>query len=381
MILFKDFKLSLALMGISLLITLLLAELLLSFLKIPQLSYGDNLPLIYETDDKLGYRFIPNAEGIYKRYFEWESRIKINSHGWRDYEYQLEKPLGGYRIVVIGDSFTVNMEVPLAKTYSKVLERLLRENVSDKIEVLNFSVDGTGTDYHYKVFKDISLKYNPDLLIHAFFYNDIADVQVGKLYRTIYRKRLLQYRNESELTLGKKKIDQEYYTRWGTIKHTILRNSFLARLLMYPFGIRWPHFYLMTTYSYKVPNSLDQYLSAPSYFPDYQKAVEKTKELIQRFKELADRNGIQYLLMSLYDKSSIKTYPNYINKLFGEVIRNSNIEYLNLFDTIHFESQKQQLFWKHDNHLNTTGCRLVAENLYQFLLNNKFLYSNHDRSK
>jgi hypothetical protein len=70
-------KQALGLVVISLLMTSFFAELFLRWLKIPQLSYGDNLPLIYRKDDQLGFRFIPNAKGVYKRYFEWETEVEL----------------------------------------------------------------------------------------------------------------------------------------------------------------------------------------------------------------------------------------------------------------------------------------------------------------
>ncbi len=264
----KSSKLSLLII-ISLVVSALVSEIALRIIKLPQLSYGDNLPLVYQKDEELGFKFIPNSEGVYKRYFEWETDIKINSHGWRDYEYPYEKKDGVYRIAVIGDSFTANMETPLDKTYTKVLEKLLQNNISKQIEVLSFAIDGTGTDYHYKVLKQYALKYHPDMIIHAFFYNDIADVQQGKLYRSIYHGRLIQYQNQKELDRAKQNIDKIFYTPWGITKDFILKNSFLARLLMYPFGVRWPHFYIMTTYYHRLAHYPAEYLKDRDYFSGY----------------------------------------------------------------------------------------------------------------
>jgi hypothetical protein len=354
------------------LITLSLAEGVLRWLKIPQLSYGDSLPLIYERDEELGYRFVPNAQGVYKRFFEWETTIKINSLGWRDYEYPLRKPPGVYRIAVIGDSFAANLEVPLEQTYSKILEKLLKKNVSANIEVLNFAIDGTGTDYHFKLLGEILSDYSPDMVVHSFFCNDFEDVQIGKFYRTIYRNQLIQYQTVEGLEWGKRKIDRMYYTRWGGIKHAILKRSFLVRLVMYPFGVRWPHFYIRTTYSHKVPKNPVRFFNKPEKFPRYGQAVEKTKTLIRQFKELGDNNEVQYLLMLLHDKSNIE-FPDYTYKLLEETIKKNNIVCLNLYEKIRYEHHQRQLFWKYDNHLNSNGCQFVAENLYRFLLDNKLL--------
>ncbi len=368
----RDLTLSLILFGVSMLITLSLAEVVLRWMKLPQLSYGDNLPLIYERDEELGFRFIPNAQGVYKRFFEWETKIKINSLGWRDHEYPLRKPPGVYRIAVIGDSFTANLEVPLDKTYSKILEKLLKKNVSAKIEVLNFAIDGTGTDYHYKLLKKILPEYDPDMVVHAFFYNDIKDVQIGKFYRTIYRGQLIQYQTEEELKKGRQNIDRMYHTRWGAVRHAILSRSFLSRLVMYPFGVRWPRFYILTTYSHNVPKDLAEFMEKPEEFPKYGQAIEDTKTLIRQFKELGDNNEVQYLLMLLHDKSDIE-FPDYTYNLLDKTIEEDNIVCLNLYDKTRRESKQRRLFWKYDNHLNSNGCQFVAENLYRFLRDNKLL--------
>lgn len=368
----RNIKIPLILVGVSLFITLFVAEVALRWMRIPQLSYGDNLPLIYERDEELGFKFIPNAQGVYKRFFEWETTIKINSLGWRDYEYPQKKNPGVYRIAVIGDSFTANLEVPLEQTYSKILEKLLKKNVSTDIEVLNFAIDGTGTDYHFKLLGKILSDYNPDMVVHSFFCNDFEDVQIGKFYRTIYRDQLIQYQKAKQLRKTKRNIDRKYYTRWGIIKHAVLKRSLLVRLVMYPLGVRWSHFYVLSNYSHKIPNNQAQFFKIPEKFPRYGQAIEHTRALIRQFKKLSDNNEVQYLLMLLYDKSNIE-FPDYTYELLEETIKENNIVCLNLYEKIRHERQKLQLFWKYDNHLNSHGCQFVAENLYRFLQKKKLL--------
>ena len=50
----------------------------------------------------------------------------MNEHGWSDRAYPLEKPADTYRIVVLGDSYVEAKEVPLEKTFHKLLEKDLR---------------------------------------------------------------------------------------------------------------------------------------------------------------------------------------------------------------------------------------------------------------
>ena len=51
----------------------------------------------------------------------------INSDGLRDREHAKRKPLGTFRVAVLGDSFTLATHVDVEKTYWSVLERYLAD--------------------------------------------------------------------------------------------------------------------------------------------------------------------------------------------------------------------------------------------------------------
>src|SRR5215212_8999644 len=56
---------------------------------------------------------------------EFTSYVSFNSRGLRDREIELAKPAGGYRILVVGDSFVEGAQVPAEDTVSRRLEPLL----------------------------------------------------------------------------------------------------------------------------------------------------------------------------------------------------------------------------------------------------------------
>jgi hypothetical protein len=122
---------------------------------------------------ELGWAHIPNREGYWS---VGESRIpvRINSKGLRDKEYPYEKKKGIFRILILGDSFTEAFQVPLKDTFCKVLERRLNAK-ANSFEVINAGFGGVGTDYEVLVFRHEGYKYNPDLVLLAFFPNDIYD--------------------------------------------------------------------------------------------------------------------------------------------------------------------------------------------------------------
>src|SRR3990172_5552726 len=92
----KDIARRGALVGISIMVALLVAELLLR-------AIGYSVPLFYLPDPRLGWILRPGAEGWYTD--EGRAFMRVNSAGMRDHEHQLAKPEGVYRIAVLGDSY------------------------------------------------------------------------------------------------------------------------------------------------------------------------------------------------------------------------------------------------------------------------------------
>ncbi len=103
----------------------------------------------------------------------WQSKItyRINSHGFRDYEFPVEKNKGLYRIIILGDSYTFGWGLNIEDTYPKVLESLFR-NDGYAVYVINAGVYGYNTQQESLFFKKELLKYNPNLVIIGFVSND-----------------------------------------------------------------------------------------------------------------------------------------------------------------------------------------------------------------
>ena len=122
--------------------------------------------IFYSTEDKDNYGFTTEFKKKYIRY---------NKYGYRDYEYNLKKKEGVFRIIVLGDSQTFGHGIKdLNNTWVKKLEKKLIESVGNtSIEVLSISGPGWNSDtYLYELFKK-GFKFNPDLVILAYYHNDI----------------------------------------------------------------------------------------------------------------------------------------------------------------------------------------------------------------
>lgn len=106
--------------------------------------------------------------------------IRINSYGFRDYEYPVSKSRGVKRIIGLGDSQTFGHGVELEQTYLKALERGLAketEEYEDSVrwEVLNLGVPGYNTRDEVAFFEEKGLRFSPDVVTIYTLNDDVID--------------------------------------------------------------------------------------------------------------------------------------------------------------------------------------------------------------
>jgi lysophospholipase L1-like esterase len=113
-----------------------------------------------------GYELIPN-------------RKNINSHGLRDREISIEKPINTFRILALGDSYTYGHRVTSEGTYVKQLEAMLNQKLGHRgirYEVLNAGVPGYNTRQELIHLQEVGLLYQPDAIILGF---TMTDAELG----------------------------------------------------------------------------------------------------------------------------------------------------------------------------------------------------------
>lgn len=131
----------------------------------------------YLYDETLGWKNIPDWSAT-----TFNRTLTINSKGLRDREYDLAKPEGVFRILVLGDSFTWGYGVSDEEIFTERLESKLVEDGA-KVEILNAGVSGWGTDQQLLFLEREGFKYEPDLVVLAFFiYNDPGNIRESAQY-------------------------------------------------------------------------------------------------------------------------------------------------------------------------------------------------------
>ena len=109
-----------------------------------------------------GYSYVPQKLEDPSKYHNY--RTHINSHGFRSRVHGASKR--GYRVLMLGDSFTFGQGVHDEETFSWVLEDLLRATPGyEDAEVLNSGTTASSNVSQIAYLKSDGLAYDPDLVV------------------------------------------------------------------------------------------------------------------------------------------------------------------------------------------------------------------------
>ncbi|MCC6174689.1 MAG: SGNH/GDSL hydrolase family protein [Chloroflexi bacterium] len=107
---------------------------------------------------------------------EYTSFVSINARGLRDHDIDPAKPPGGFRVLMLGDSFVEGAQVPLDATVAKRLEDSLRASLPGSVDVVNAGNAGFGTGQELLFLQHEGVGYRPDVVVLVYFIdNDLPD--------------------------------------------------------------------------------------------------------------------------------------------------------------------------------------------------------------
>ncbi len=125
------------------------------------------------------YGYDPNFKLKYVNVFHW------NSSGYFDDDYDLTKPSGVHRIVIVGDSFVEAVQVPLSRSFHKLWEAALNNQSHSRMhlgfEVIALGNSGTGQVKHFEILQNEAMRYDPDTVVVTLFSSDFCrdDPELG----------------------------------------------------------------------------------------------------------------------------------------------------------------------------------------------------------
>ena len=122
-----------------------------------------------------GYRLNPNARVRFTT-SEFDTEIRINGSGVRDDEEIGPKPPNERRIVLLGDSLVLSVQVPFSQTFGELLEHRLNADPSPyRYRVINAGVQGYGPVEELHFFESMAATLQPDLVIETIFVGNDAE--------------------------------------------------------------------------------------------------------------------------------------------------------------------------------------------------------------
>lgn len=323
---------------------------------------------IFMNDPAVGHRLKPNARTTYST-VEFTTELAINAQGVRDDEPIGPKAAGERRVLVLGDSMVLAVQVPLAQTFVERLEtRLNAQALGDgvaKWRVINGGVQGYGPVNEWLFFDRVAAAFEPDLVVQFVFVGNDA-IEALNL--------------KSWLAAGPPP------PATGAAALSAVRRLVRSSLVWQTGRVRWDQ--LKSRFTTSIPEPpLAMYLENPP--PYVAEGLDVAREAFQRIRDRAAGLGARTIFVLVPARFQINDLDfqwldEDITRAGGRVIRHSATERvttslaplglptLDLLPTFLAQPQRQDLFFVHNVHLTARGHEVVETALFEFLQKNAF---------
>jgi lysophospholipase L1-like esterase len=315
--------------------------------------------------------FIPGDEGYFSAPPDgFRVKVKINSKGLRDKEYTYEKPEGTYRILILGDSITAGLAVPLEKLFSEIFEKKLNDNPNKKFEVINAGVPARSIREEKKFYELEGYKYKADLVLLAFYIgNDVRLKNQQTSEIKVVDNRIVPKQSEGFIGNVKAVLSHsQVYIFLGNILPTVLPG--LSGLLRNKGLMTKPWFNDVYIFAVKYPDFVTEgWMEAKKNILELRKEIIKNNAkfafLIIPAVQQVEKYLWQELIDSESDKKNLKWDLDKPNKEMSAFLIQNNIPYLDVLK--HFRevntNARKRLYLKFDRHLNLYGHKVISDKL------------------
>ena len=379
--------------------------------KLRRLLYSETSPV----HPHLEYTSRKNYRGKIPHFASGDAwQTEINSNGFRTGEFYPKLP-GTKRVLIMGDSFMWGYGANQSETPAVVLEELLRERMSKKIEVFSLAIPSYSA-VRYSVLSDLYFDVlDPDLVIVALddsdFEEDLRRIHDyvlhddGAPYYLKNAEDLLEEIRDQRYVIDKEREVQDLenpdvmlnlYLGYSLYRRLLELNQWFDKLREARAPIEnnaGDQEYSVVTYD----DLLQQYgehlptqeLGGPVIPYDLSTSITRyrpTLNSLKHIKRLAAERNIE-LVLSAYPypwKVSVTSSIPFQLQHFGKVFdfRNHRVhaqviaEYARIIDAPfvdaypRFERSKAENYHQNDPHFNAAGYRLFAQVLNDYIVNN-----------
>lgn len=261
----------------------------------------------------------------------------INSLRVKDIEHGLEKPVGTYRVVFVGDSYTEASGVQFNKGYSQVLTRMLNAQSKDQhYEALICAKWGYNSMDELHFYEKKCQQFDPDLIIVGYVLNDAEGYNAVK--------------------------------RWEFLNLLRIRKPDGVGALLYQYSHLFRFLYLKVEY-FRIQNAWIKGYNA--IYNDSSTFLE-TKQCFLEFKKLIIARNCKFLVVLFpyldYKLNDANPFIKYYGIVLSFLLKNK-IDVLDLFP--YFKGMNNielQVNAGYDDHPNEKGHRIIAKSLFDYLI-------------
>lgn len=319
---------------------------------------------LFVGDPVIGYRLKPNAHVGFAT-SEFDTEIATNSLGLRDDQDPGPKAPDERRILLLGDSLVLSVQVQLPQTFGKLLERKLNAGSSRyRYRVINGGVQGYGPVEELLFFKRIVGAVQPDLVIETLFVGNDAEDAFTSQGRLEPSKRLAAAVQEAFTTRLRRIVRQSMVLQ--VLRLRVVSATARLRPKLAP-----------------PEPPLQSYAANPA--PRIQEGLAVTRRCVESIAAVASATGARTAVVLMparfqVDDVDYGLLKQGVQDAGGELIRDAATQRFDLalrdlslpeFDMLpplRAASAGPRLFFEHTVHLTTRGHQVVADALYRDLV-------------
>lgn len=301
---------------------------------------------LYAIHPAIGWTLTPGFGGEFKK-DDFHIHIQANADGLRDIDYG-KKQEEAFRILGLGDSFAFGWGVESEQSFFKVLEKMLNKRIRSfapppfrRYEAINAGIPGFGTYEALALTKSVGLKYEPDLVVLAFYEGN-------------------DYKNNGDAPRKRE-----------------IRDGYLADVTN-----EKPFFVRKITSSSVLAAFIESRMASIFHKTGFTKDFQKTKDYLLDLKSALDRKRIPLVLMFIPDQDAAVYTRSGFKRGIDRLLRGTNlldargrlkrfcrekgISFFWLSKEFEDGEYSASLRLK-DAHFNVDGHRKAGEELYTFL--------------
>jgi len=335
-------------------------------------------PLV--PDEYRHHRLVPDSRAEFRQPdFNYVQRV--NNLGLRGPDTTAEKPSGTYRVIMLGDSFTMGKGVEDDQTFTALLGSSLAARVAacggPPVEVLNGGVDSYAPILSYIQLKRDIAPLRPDLVVLNLDNTDLVQ-------ETAYRSQA-RFGEDGDIEAvpqhAPRGVTYEKLRDWTS------RNLFFTRLLLFHINKRLDHRELTVR---DVVNEATHEVVAHTLEGDRDRTDQWQSifDSLRRIKAFADHAGFDFVL-SIYPWGHQINDSEWVPGRFAymgrdavasdrsrETIRALAAQYgiplIDMYDPFRAYDGTDPLFFKYDMHWTEAGHRVTARILEESLWPGQF---------